>query len=173
LTDPKPSKSARKREAQSFKDLGEQLLALGDDEFRGLELDERVVDAVEAARRIRSREALRRQKQYIAKLLMSVDTTAIREFVERREARARRHNQHFQAAERWRDRLARDRQSALDEFEAASGGPSPEVRDLVTALGRVSSDREEKGVRKALFRAVFDALADRYDASLADAADDR
>lgn len=162
-----------KREAQACKDLGEQLLALADDEFASLALDERLVDAVEDARRIKSREALRRQKQYIAKLLMNVDTSAIRELIDRREARIRQHNKHFQAAERWRDRLVREREAAADEFEALIGRPAAETRELVAALDRVVSDREEKGLRRDIFRAVFDALAERYDSPLADTADGR
>ena len=162
-----------KREAQAHKDLGEELLALPEDELSGLDLDERLVDAVESARRMKSREALRRQKQFIAKLLMNVDTTAIREHIERRDARRRQHNKHFQSAERWRDRIVREGKPALEAFEAAIGGPAADTRDLVVQLDHVRSDREEKGLRRAIFRSVFDALAARFDAPLADAADDR
>ena len=162
-----------KREAQAHKDLGEELLALPDAEFDALDLDERLVDAVESARRMKSREALRRQKQFIAKLLMNVDTTAIREHVEQRDARIRQHKKHFQAAERWRDRIVREGKPALEAFETAIGHADPDTRDMLAKLDHVRSDNEEKGLKKAIFRSVFDALATRYAKPLADAADDR
>ena len=158
MTDSKPSKSERKREAQALKDLGDKLLNLSEDEFASLELDERLVDAIATARRIRSREALRRQKAFIAKLLMNVDTAAIRELIDARESRVRSHNKRFQAAERWRDRLAREGTAALEAFETLIEGPADEVRQRLAELNRTSTDRAEKGARKALFRAVFDAL---------------
>ena len=160
MTDSKPSKSERKREAQALKDLGDKLLNLSEDEFASLELDERLVDAIATARRIRSREALRRQKAFIAKLLMNVDTAAIRELIEARESRVRTHNKRFQAAERWRDRLAREGGAALEAFETHIDGPATEVRERLAELNRASTDRAEKGARKALFRAIFDALDD-------------
>lgn len=158
MTDPKPSKSAAKRAAQETKALGEQLLSLGEEEIASLDLDERLVDAVDLARRIKSREALRRQKQYIAKLLMNVDTTSIRALIDEREASERHHKQRFKTAERWRDRLVRERHSALAAFETLAGREQPELSGLLNALERTHSDREEKAISKSIFRTVFEAL---------------
>jgi ribosome-associated protein len=158
LTEPKPSKSAAKRKAQEIKALGEQLLSLGEQEVAGLELDERLVDALELARRMKSREALRRHKQYIAKLLMNTDTEPLRALIDQREATERRQKQHFRNAERWRDRLVRERHAALDAFESTLGRSQPELSRLLHALERTHSDREEKAISKSIFRAVFEAL---------------
>lgn len=149
-----------KRAARETRELGEQLLCLAEQELESLGLDERLVDAVDQARRIKSREALRRQKQYIARLLMSVDTAPIRALVERREASERRHKKRFRSAERWRDRLVRERHAALAAFESAAGREQPDVLDLLDALERSGSDREEKGIRRSIFRAVFEALGE-------------
>ncbi len=78
MTDPKPSKSARKREYLALQKLGEELLSLKDCDLDEIELDDDLRNAVLEARRIRSHGALRRQKQYIGKLMRRVDPEPIR-----------------------------------------------------------------------------------------------
>ncbi len=78
MTDLKPSKSARKREFLALQKLGEDLIALKESELREIGLDEDLLEAVLEARRIKSNSALRRQKQYIGKIMRSVDPEPIR-----------------------------------------------------------------------------------------------
>ncbi len=78
MTEAKPSKSARKREYLALQKLGEELLTLRDSDLRQIELDDDLLNAVLEARQIRSHGALRRQKQYIGKLMRSVDPEPIR-----------------------------------------------------------------------------------------------
>ena len=78
MTDLKPSKSARKREYLALQKLGEDLIGLKESDLRKMELDEDLLEAVLEARQIRSRGALRRQKQYIGKVMRHVDAEAIR-----------------------------------------------------------------------------------------------
>ena len=131
-----------KREAQACKDLGEQLLALADDEFASVAPADLTT--------------LTERNQGAFPVAVNL------EFAECRERRFRES-----------DRLVREREAAADEFEALIGRPAAETRELVAALDRVVSDREEKGLRRDIFRAVFDALAERYDSPLADTADGR
>ncbi len=86
MTDAKPSKSARKREYLALQKLGEELLTLKDSDLEQIDLDEDLLTAVLEARQIRSHGALRRQKQYIGKLMRQVDPEPIRAAL----ARARR-----------------------------------------------------------------------------------
>ena len=78
MTDPKPSKSARKREFLALQKLGEQLLTLRESDLHAIDLDEELLDAVLEARRIKTHGALRRQKQYIGKLMRRLDPEPIR-----------------------------------------------------------------------------------------------
>ena len=59
--------------------LGEELVTLRETDLEQLDLDEDLLDAVLEAKRIKSRGALRRQKQYIGKLMGRVDAEPIRE----------------------------------------------------------------------------------------------
>ncbi len=78
MTDSKPSKSARKREYLALQKLGEELLLLRESDLLDMELDEDLLEAVLEARQIRSRGALRRQKQYIGKLMRHIDPEPLR-----------------------------------------------------------------------------------------------
>ena len=74
----KPSKSAKKREYLARQQLGEELIPLQEQELRGMDLDEDLLDAILEAKRLSKRGALRRQKQYIGKLMGRVDPEPIR-----------------------------------------------------------------------------------------------
>lgn len=78
MDDTKPSKSARKREHIALQKLGEELISLRETEIEALPIDDDLREAVLEARRIRANGALRRQKQYIGKLMRQVDPEPIR-----------------------------------------------------------------------------------------------
>ena len=78
MDDTKPSKSARKREYLALQKLGEDLIPLQEQDLRAMALDEDLLEAVLEAKRISKRGALRRQKQYIGKLMSRVDPEPIR-----------------------------------------------------------------------------------------------
>ncbi|MGB5258588.1 MAG: ribosome biogenesis factor YjgA [Woeseiaceae bacterium] len=78
MTDLKPSKSAKKREFLALQKLGEDLIDLKESDLRKMDLDETLLEAVLAAHTIKSRGALRRQKQYIGKIMRQVDPEPIR-----------------------------------------------------------------------------------------------
>ncbi len=78
MTELKPSKSARKREYLALQKLGEDLIGLKEPDLRKMGLDEDLLEAVLEARRITSRGALRRQKQYIGKIMRQLDPEPIR-----------------------------------------------------------------------------------------------
>ena len=67
--DDEPSKSARKRDAQRLKALGQQLAELNDEQRAALPLPETLAKAIADYRRITAHEAKRRQGQYIGRLM--------------------------------------------------------------------------------------------------------
>lgn len=84
MDDLKPSKSARKREYLALQKLGEELIALRASELQSMPLDEGLLEAIVEARHIKAHGALRRQKQYIGKLMGALeDPEPIREALER------------------------------------------------------------------------------------------
>ena len=78
MDDLKPSKSARKREYIALQKLGEELIALKASDLDRLPLDDNLRDAVMEAKQMKAHGALRRQKQYIGKLMRHIDPEPIR-----------------------------------------------------------------------------------------------
>ncbi len=161
MTDSKPSKSERKREQLALQSLGEQLIRLSDDLLEGLNLDDRLHEAILDVRRMKSHEARRRQKQYIGKLMRDIDPAPIHALLDRLRADDRQEKRIFANAERWRDRLVREGLDALYEFEADNGAACPELATLVSELDHAGSDHIERGIRRSIFRQLHDALAAR------------
>ena len=69
----RPSRSARKRAALAAQKLGEALVHLKPVELDALGLPEELRAALAEARRLTSRAALARQRQYIGRLMRDVD----------------------------------------------------------------------------------------------------
>jgi ribosome-associated protein len=158
LVDAKPSKSARKREQQELQSLGEKLLELPEEVRQGLALDERLDDAIAALGRMKSHEAIRRQKQYIGKLMRDVDPEPIRALLAARQADDRAGKRLFARAERWRDELVADAALHWPRFRAEFANAGDEIGRLLGELATASSERDERRLRRELFREIHRTL---------------
>jgi ribosome-associated protein len=158
VTDSKPSKSARKRKQLALQELGEQLIELNATELASLSLDDRLEKAIRDAGQIKSRGALRRQKQLIGKLMRDVDPEPIRGELAKLRADDVRTKRLFSRAERWRDRIVNDGMTALNEFEIETGETDAELRTLLGELDVAFSERAEKTIRRQIFRRVHEIL---------------
>jgi ribosome-associated protein len=159
VKDSKPSKSERKRTEAERQNLGEALIDMQDQLLASLSLDERLFDAIHDARRMKSHEAQRRQRQFIGKLMRNVDPEPIVALLTRLKSDDRREKRVFADAERWRDRLVNQGPQALQAFNAEIGQSSAELGALLAELERAGSDREEITIRRKLFRCVHETLA--------------
>ena len=166
MTRTKPSKTALKREQQALQELGEQLIGLDVTTLEAMPIDEQLREAIIAASGMRSRGALRRQRQRIGKLMRGADADAIRAALAARTADDRLAKRVFAEAETWRDRVIADGQEALDEFAAMTAVDREELQQLLDELRFGNNERRIKGVRKQVFRLLHAAL-------LARAQDDR
>jgi ribosome-associated protein len=151
-----PSKSARKRAAHDAQRLGVQLVELRDTELIALGLPERLLDALQEMRRITSRTAAVRQRQYIGKIMRALDLTEIEAALEERDRRRALETQRQKLIERWRTRLIQEGSPALQEF--VTGHP-PAVASRMAEL--VTAARAEDGPESAritAMRELFRAL---------------
>jgi len=139
--------------------LGEKLVELGDDQLRSLDLDERLFTAVTDARSIRSRGALRRQKQLIGKLMRDVDPEPIRRALEALGAQGRQQKRIFREAESWRDRLVADGDEALEAYFGRVGVRNATLAAELRALHAARTDKARREAKRRIFRAVYEDLA--------------
>ncbi len=150
------SKSARKRAAQAAQRLGEQLIGLRDSELDALGLPETLVQAIRDARRISSRSAGARQRQYIGKLMREIDLEAVQNLLAARADAAARQAQRFRRIESWRERLMDAGPAALDEL--ASLYPSLERARWFEWVEAARSERERTHASGAAARVLFRQL---------------
>jgi ribosome-associated protein len=74
----RPSKTQRKRQMHELQRLGQRLAELPAAQLQRIDLPEALREQIELARRITAREALRRQLQYVGRLMRQADADAIR-----------------------------------------------------------------------------------------------
>lgn len=151
-----PSKTALKKHMHALQALGERVVALTPEQTATLALPERLLDAIALARTIRAHEGLRRQMQYIGRLMRDVDAASIEAALEAMQHSHRAEVARHHAAERWRDRLLDD-EGAVTELVAEHGAADVQrVRQLRRqALREPDNPRH----RRELYRAVLEALA--------------
>ena len=111
------SKTKLKAEADVAQGIGKKLLALSKDRLIKLELPETLFDAVMEAKRLTANGAIRRQLQYLGRLMRDVDSAPIVEQLEAWEGKNTQENARFHTMERWRTRLITE-PAALQEFLA-------------------------------------------------------
>jgi len=136
------SKSARKREAASLQELGVQLSALPDQEIKALGLPETLFVALRDLRRLPSHGAQVRQRQYIGKLMRSIDPQPVLAKLAERKQRHDLEIRHFQQIERWRDRLLSAPTAGVDELEKAY--PHIDRTALLKLLDKAERERAEQ-----------------------------
>jgi ribosome-associated protein len=152
----RPSKSARKRAAHAAQELGETLVRLRDAELEALALPPRLAEAIRAARRINSRAAGARQRQYIGKLMRAVDLGPIRAALAAKSARDARETEHFKRIENWRERLIAEGAPALAEL--ARWHPGIDRDEWAARVSAARTERTRRGGGAAAARELFRAL---------------
>lgn len=71
------SRSERKRRAEALQKLGVRLTTLRPGRLQKLELPSELLDAIVEVRRLRSRAALARQRQFIGRLMRELDPAVV------------------------------------------------------------------------------------------------
>jgi ribosome-associated protein len=132
------SKTKLKAEADAAQDIGKKLIALSKDRLIRLALPEALFDAVLEAKRLTANGAIRRQLQYLGRLMRDIDSAPIVEQLQAWEGKNTQENARFHSMERWRDRLIAE-PAALQEFLAKH--PQIDIQQFRTLIR--NAQREE------------------------------
>lgn len=149
------SKSQLKREMEDLQTLGKRLLAYPPKKLEAIDMPEDLFAALLEAQRIKSHIALRRQLQYIGKLMRKTDPAPIEDFLARQE------NQHHQQiaqqhrVERWRERLLREGDLAVEELLRET--PAADAQQLRQLLRNAKHEQETSKPPKSS-RALYQML---------------
>ena len=110
------SKSQLKREAHALQELGEKIIKLKQSDFDKILLPDDLRAAISAARNIKKHGALKRQTQFIGKLLRKIDAEPIQSAYDSVTNHYREDVKQFHKLEEWRDRLLDEGDKALAEL---------------------------------------------------------
>ncbi|MCW5622417.1 MAG: DUF615 domain-containing protein [Burkholderiales bacterium] len=156
LDPPEVSKTQRKRAMHDRQELGAALVELSETRLAELALPERLLDAILEAKRIAKFGALRRQLQYIGKLMRDaqLDVPAIEAQLEAWNGPSRQATAYLHLLERWRDRLLAD-DAALGELVQAF--PDCDLQ-RVRALVRNARKEQAAAQAPASYRQLFQVL---------------
>ena len=153
-----PSKSQRKREAERLQKIGRRLTNLKTEQLEALGLPSRLLACTADYQRFPSREAKRRQLQYIGKVMRDLDTEAIEGQLATMDGESAQARYQFNQLEQWRDDLIND-PDALTLFISAY----PEVdvqhlRQLIKKIHATTDTEQRKTNARNLFRYLRDTL---------------
>ena len=122
------SKSQRKREAQELVNLAKEVIAMPENRFKKLPLDEDLRSEFEFARSIKPHGARKRQLMTVGKMLRLRDNEALLDAVNNIDQRNRQANARFHHIESWRDRLVEGSDQVLSDM--LEQVPNPNVQTL-------------------------------------------
>jgi ribosome-associated protein len=153
LDDEPPSKSARKREMLALQELGKSLVNLSDGELATIPLEPELAEAIQTARRIKSHEGLRRQMQYIGKVMRRIDTEPIAAAYADLQHGNQERNQHFHQLEQLRDALVERGVDAMgDVLERFPDADRQHLRQLILAAAKEKVANQPPAAARKLFR---------------------
>jgi ribosome-associated protein len=158
------SKTRRKRQMTELQELGAALVRLSPDELARIDMPEALREAVLECRRFNKHEAIRRQMQYIGKIMRDLDAGPIAEQVSALHAPTRAQTALFHRAEQWREEMLSDPEAVarfVREFpevdahrlrafasavhaERAAGKPPRQYREMFHALNAILQDHARR-----------------------------
>lgn len=152
------SKSQMKRDMEALQDLGVQLISLSKLQLKKLDLPDALLTAIKDAQKITSNSAIKRQRQYIGKLMRDVDPAPIQALFDSLKGDNDRQSAWLHQLERTRDELLTD-----DKAVAALIAEYPSI-DIQQLRQLVRNARAERAAQKPPkhYRSLFQFLKEIY-----------
>ena len=173
------SRTELKRESEELQKLGAELLTLRADLLNGLDLPEKLLEALLDAKRITNFEGKRRQLQFIGKLMRKLEPDtleAARAALQAQHQGSARETLALHQAEQWRDRLIAQEDAIGDWLRAFPGTDGQQLRALVRQARKDAPATDPAAVSKGLaprhgraYREVFQLVREQLAAADADA----
>lgn len=154
------SRTKKKQDAEELQKLGAALVDLPAVTLDALDLPAQLLAAVREAQRITSNGALRRQVQFIGKVMRKVDPEPVRAAlaaITNQSATARARQKRL---EQWRGRLIAD-DAALTEFAGEHAGADLQgMRTLIRNARKEIAENKPPRAQRELFRVLRDFYHD-------------
>ncbi|PIT13985.1 ribosome biogenesis factor YjgA [Snodgrassella alvi] len=148
------SKTQMKKQMNDLQQLGMELTKLSADTLKKMNLPEDLLQAVQSYQKISSNSALKRQAQFIGRLMREIDTAPINDYLSRLKGENSAHNAYLQRLENLRQRLIADDNSLT---EIINKYPHIDINNLRTLI-RNARKEQNAGKPPKAFRAIFQLL---------------
>lgn len=125
------SRSHDKRAAEAAQALGERLIQLRVEQLDQLDLPEKLYDAILEAKRLTANGAIRRQRQFIGKLMRDVEPEPIEAKFAEWDFGSRMEMAKFHRLEQWRDRLLANDEAVGELMQDYPALDMQHVRNLI------------------------------------------
>lgn len=156
----RPNKTRIKRECDHLLDIGDEILKLKPEEIDSLELPTDLEAAVQTALKIKSRSGLKRQRQYIGKLLRNIESDDLESRLRKIQHRHDTNTAQFKRLERWRDDLIENNKATLNEIIEQY----PDIdRQHINQLIRRAHQEQKQSKAPASSRKLFKYLRELED----------
>lgn len=147
------SKSQRKREAHAAQALGEKLVSLRTDQLKQLPVGDDLFQAISLAQSLHNKHgALKRQLQYIGKLMRGMETAELEQELEKILKPHTSDIKRFHLVENWRDRLVTDGDVALNEFLKTYFDVDRQTLRQLVRNSQASDNNQATRARRKLFK---------------------
>ena len=148
------SKSQRKRESTALQGLGKELFELSRDQLKKMNLPEKLLDALLEAKRLTSHEGIRRQMQFIGKVMRDVEVEPIDQQLAVIRGESNVAKAAFHALETWRTRLI-ENDAALNEWLALQPDTDvQQIRQLIRNARKEAAESKPPKSSRALFKLI-------------------
>lgn len=145
------SKTRRKKQMTALQDLGKELVQLSPEQLARIDMPEELREAVLECKRFSKHEAVRRQMQYIGRVMRDLDAEPIAAQLAALKAPTARDTALFHLAEKWRTELLED-PAAAERF--TRDYPGADMSRLRTLVETTRADRA-RGKGPKHFRELF------------------
>lgn len=161
--DEPPSKTRRKQQMHALQALGKRLVEMPASQLERVPMPEELAQAVHEARRIKSHEGLRRQLQYIGKIMRSIDASAIEQALAVNEERHQGAIHLMHRAERWRDGLIDGSLSLTDFINGHPDAARLGLPALVAQARREKAAGKPPRQQRQLYRLLHETMVQAMD----------
>ena len=149
------SRAELKRDMDELKEIGARLMDMKPSVLDKLPLNERLRDALDESKRIKSHNARKRHLGFIGKLMQDQDIEPIQEMFKRMDASSDEYNRHFHQLEKWRNRLIAEGQPALTAFlDKHPEADHQHIRQLVRNAQKEAKQEKPPASARKLFKYI-------------------
>lgn len=154
------SRSHFKREAEAAQALGERLITLRKEQLDQLDLSEKLYDSILLAQRLTANGAIRRQRQYIGKLMRTEILEPIEAKLAEWDRGSKAETARLHRLERWRDRLISSETVLGEWLKEYPDTDVQRMRSLIRNAQKEAETHKPPKSSRELFKLLREITAD-------------